>query len=355
MLGIRDGQSGTALRKPMRRPQKLLLICLAALALAVQVASAQLCSAWCTNPCEEITGDTVAECGGCTDPSMRCRPGMAAAGEQEPSKDGLLELLDSVDDQTSSRVPVADVQGCDVVHVPSSPEELVEMARSLNTRGVPTILRGIVSDDVMQTSKGGAADGEVFGNGLDNPAHAMCTERSSVERSDMVPAGTLGPSFVEACAWAETSVYGASPLWQEIWNHAPPTGHVVISRNRAVGFHQHGPTFNALLSGTRQWFMFDLRDTRGNIGRDGWDHSLPRLRLIALNETREPSAEDWLPFALANSAALNASVAYECLQEAGDVMFVPNSLFHAIITRGYDVSRATFFIEGKTVWDHDEI
>ena len=38
------------------------------------------CEAWCTNPCAELNGNTVEECGSCEGDDYACRPGTADFG-----------------------------------------------------------------------------------------------------------------------------------------------------------------------------------------------------------------------------------------------------------------------------------
>lgn len=312
------------------------------------------CEPWCkTEECESLkTSDKDAvfealykrrlNCGDCIDEHLRCR-----------AWNRFTSIL--------SRRSKLLVAGCPVVEVPSSDKAIAAMARSLQDSRQPTILRGGFVDlaGMLRASPPPAHSSETrsLHEWMHNPPHAMCSERDwgdNKQRSDFVPAESLDDSFVQACEWAESRLYGDSPLWRALWSYdgrSAPTGQAVISRNRAVGFHAHGPTLNALFSGRRRWFMFDL-PKRG--GTDGWK-ALPLLRRLVLNESRTPLRWDWLPFALEKFLAVGASAAFECNQEAGDVMFVPNQLHHAILERGTEESRAVFFIEGKTKWTKTSI
>jgi hypothetical protein len=325
---------------------------MALLLTALTLQHAFACEAWCRdNPCEELTGDPTKECSNCVYP-MLCRPG----------QQGFVRSRDSSPAQRPRpRRSVVRVSGCPVIEVPSSSAGVAAMARSLHDGGRPTLLRGLVGADVLRAAAA-ASRSEDTGStpeSRNNPAHAMCSKRwGDHERwADGVPAASLGASFVAACAWAKARLYGDTPLWRALWGYggrSAPEGQAVVSRNRAVGFHQHGPTLNALLSGgSRHWFLFDLAESLGGHGR-GWE-VLPLLRRLALDEAREPSADDWLPSALSEFGEVDASAAYECTQEVGDVMFVPNGVHHAIVERGTEESRAVFFIAENTVWEHGKI
>ena len=57
-------------------------------------------------------------------------------------------------------------------------------------------------------------------------------------------ASALGDSFVEACDWAQTSLYGNTPLWRALWNNSGRAsrrrraGTLVVYQAEASGRHQ---------------------------------------------------------------------------------------------------------------------
>ena len=319
-----------------------------------------------------------------------------------------VKAADEDDKDTRSTPPFVEAEGCPVLDaggLADSEEAVAALARSLHAGGRPVLLRGLVPGNLLargasKNPRHGASKYPRHDGGeanwrmrpVQNPPHALCSARWTGARPDAVPAadlsaafrrrGVRGAAFVEACAWARTRLYGASALWRALWRHdarrydaarydgdwdedggpggpsaAPPPGQAVLSRNRAIEFHSHGPTLNALLGGSRRWFLFDLgsgRRPNQEQHRDRFLGMLPLLRRLARNATRAPRSEDWLPRALPArfGGPARARAAFECAQAPGEVLFVPRGVHHAIVERpGTESSSALFFIEQSTVWE----
>ena len=227
------------------------------------------------------------------------------------------------------------------------------LASILHARQQPAILHGLVNSQVRRL----AAQTEFIYpsySPIANPHHVFCGRRFARDRADAIHWDKSVALDQAICEWANSTLYDV-PLWHALWasiGQAVPRGHAVVSGNRAVGFHSHGPTLNALLTGRRKWFLFD-----GSIdGEDGaaFDHqggwqALPLLHALARNRSRPRTATDWLRFAYPRAAAVRGVRAtFECTQTAGTVLFVPNQFSHAILSLGK--SRAVFFIADQTVW-----
>ena len=75
------------------------------------------------------------------------------------------------------------------------------------------------------------------------------------------------------------------------------------------------------------------------------------MRAIAQNRSRTRSdTRDWLRFAYPSSRgrAMGVTASFECVQRAGDVLYLPGYFHHAIVSTR--ASRAIFFIEQQTQW-----
>ena len=289
------------------------------------------CEPWCSEPCGQLNGDIAGECSDCSD-KYSCRPG---------ARDFPMPVQTAWNIADGSR-DCAVVNASDLT--PSS------LARALNARHLPTLIRGLVNHAVQQQAMR-TLEWEWHGRRL-MPNHALCSQQLAYLGKNAILADELDESFVSVCAWAKTSLYGL-PLWSYLWSptgRESPPGQAVLSSNQDVGFHAHGPTLNALLIGRRHWFMFEPWsnvDGYLTFHGGGWQ-ALGLLRALSLNHSRTNLADDWLRFAYPGQGANTVHRAYECIQEAGDVMFVPDGFHHALISQGE--MRALFFIEDRTVW-----
>ena len=194
----------------------------------------------------------------------------------------------------------------------------------LQRRRRPAIIRGLVDPYVV---KDGAHN-----LGSTGKAHMTCQAEGSTRRP--LPLGVAAT----VCNWAYAHLFRL-PVWELARSEGVgPEGGPIVSSTSHIGFHRHAATFNALLAGRRRWFMFDLPGCRMCTDPGGWQ-SVNLLRHLTSNRSRtRPSARHWLRFAYPGAEALAARAAFECKQRAGDVMYVPESMEHALISRGSNIA-----------------
>ena len=305
-------------------------------------------------PCGDLSGDIAHECGACPSQAA-CNPCADGSVYSEHAELELKRHNEALQRrvvrrrirkrQAALRPQTTLSSGC-VVY-----EHAQLNASLLIANNQPAILRGIVSRDVRRAV---AKDTLRFFGGADNPQHVVCKHRR--------PSDEYDPSS-GACDWARDHLYNL-PLWHGLWNGQTPKGTAILCGSRGVGFHSQEQTLNALFTSRRHWFIFDAGsdevhdeiDVSDKEGLGGWQ-ALPLLRSLALNKTRNSihghasqrtgRVEDWLRFAYPHRAASGSRAAFECVQRAGEVLYVPKLFHRAMVGTARAESRSVFIITAR--------
>lgn len=121
--------------------------------------------------------------------------------------------------------------------------------------------------------------------------------------------------------------------WNEdnIWRD-----HLAISIGsdmQGFGFHHHGEAWNVVLFGSKRWILYD---------HDRWAHNITRQKRF-VRDWEDPvllSTPDWIRTLYPHperQAELRAH-GHDCIQRAGEMMFVPFRWLHAVVNIGDTVS-----------------
>lgn len=97
--------------------------------------------------------------------------------------------------------------------------------------------------------------------------------------------------------------------------------------NSGVSFHSHSDSWNALFAGTKQWFLYppNIRPSKEYPiyhGQLNWNQEV----LNTLENQDKP---------------------LECIQNAGDVVFIPEMWYHATVNMGETIGVASQFVYPK--------
>ena len=301
-----------------------------------------MCASWCFNACAELTGNVQNECGACSSQggAAGCYPGAAGFGELPrphiahdaayPSSRraaGLEQDRDRARSQSLRHVPPTAEAECAVIDM-AHDLTAAEVAHQLAEARRPVVLRNLVRslfDGILPSQR----------------------EVASPSQEEAAP--------------KRPSRRGARRSLSEVRPAPTP----VVSCSRFVGLHQHGPTLNVLLRGSRHWFIVQPRNgtewlpevggagrllralahnrtrcTRipgGNVAGGNEGTPLPvnssLLRIGRLQRTG--SSRDWLRFVYPSHAArLGAMRTFECMQHSGEVIFLPSAYAHGVVSLG---------------------
>lgn len=96
-------------------------------------------------------------------------------------------------------------------------------------------------------------------------------------------------------------------------------------KNEGTLPHNHGDAFNILQSGTKHWVFFDASKTENPLGR---------VEMMKTLQNYPPGshARDYFHIEL-EKLALRGIKIKECIQEAGDIIYIPREYCHAVLNK----------------------
>ena len=118
---------------------------------------------------------------------------------------------------------------------------------------------------------------------------------------------------------------------EEIWQD-----HLAISIGadlQGLSFHFHGAAWNTVLFGKKRWILYDPQR---------WDSNITKQRYMALAGPEEDilSSPEWIRQLYHDPVRTSELRAYghDCIQHAGEMMFVPRQWMHMVVNIGDTVS-----------------
>jgi hypothetical protein len=117
------------------------------------------------------------------------------------------------------------------------------------------------------------------------------------------------------------------------WNHL----FLSLGASRAGAlFHAHAPAWNALIFGKKRWLLFDERliaerhapliTALRKMAKPSLSNGITNADFLT-TEYRSPEFQKWWSFH-----------GYECIQEAGEMLYIPDRFYHAILNLGEAVA-----------------
>ena len=117
----------------------------------------------------------------------------------------------------------------------------------------------------------------------------------------------------------------------EIWQD-----HLAVSIGsdlQGLSFHYHGEAWNTVIFGAKRWILYD---------HARWEHNVTKQRYMALAGPEEEilSSQEWIR-QLYDDPVRKSEIrahGHDCIQHAGELMFVLRSWMHSVVNIGDTVS-----------------